>query len=129
MSWTLVLPWSKAPYGLSANHRPHWAVKAKETARVRSIVGWLARKQQIPTMKRMQVELVWVVKDRRKRDSDNLLPLLKAVCDGLASDRGESVHLVPDDDPEHCVKLMPRIEYRAGVEPHFEVIITDLEER
>ncbi|WP_420112737.1 hypothetical protein [Pseudactinotalea sp.] len=81
-------------------------------------------------MQRMQVELVWVVADRRRRDGgENLAPFLKAVIDGLAADKGTSARLVPDDTPDYVTRVMPRIEYRPGETPRFEVTITDLTHR
>lgn len=130
MTWTLTLNYPRPPKGLSANDRAHWAVKSKATAEVRELVKMHARSQRIPTMQRMQVELVWVVADRRRRDGgENLGPLLKAVVDGLAADKGTSAHLVPDDAPEFVTRLMPRIEFRQGETPYFEVIITDTSHR
>lgn len=129
MTWTLELPYERPPKGLSANYRGHWAPKAKSTAEVRALVVALARNARIPTMCRMQVELVWVVTDNRKRDADNVFPLLKAAADALASDRGVSARLVPDDSPEWCVKIAPRIEKREGDTAHFELIITDITHR
>lgn len=129
MTWTITLPYPKPPKGLSLNDRCHWATKAENTALIRRSVKHLAYNAGIPKMQRMQVELVWVVKDRRTRDSDNTAPLLKAVADGLASNKGVSANLVPDDSPDYCVKLMPRIEYQPGSTPHFEVIISDISHR
>lgn len=129
MTWTLELPYDRPPKGLSANYRGHWAPKAKSTAEVRALVVALARNAGIPTMGRMQVELVWVVTDNRKRDADNVFPFLKAAADGLASDRGVSARLVPDDSPEWCVKIAPRIEKRDDDTAHFELIVTDISHR
>lgn len=121
---TLILPFTKPPDGLSGNSRAHWAVRNRSTQQVRDIVcAWGER--EIEPMARMQVELVWVVKDARTRDSDNLWPLLKAVCDGLGSNKGTSARLVADDSPEHMVKLAPRIELQRGATPHFEVTVTE----
>lgn len=127
--WTLELPYERPPKGLSANYRGHWAPKARSTAEVRALVVALARKAGIPTMGRMQVELVWVVTDNRKRDEDNAFPLLKVAADGLASDKGVSARLVPDDSPEWCVKIAPRIEKREDATAHFELIVTDITHR
>lgn len=126
MTWTLELGYIKPPKGLSANDRAHWAVKSKSTAAVRSLVKHLALEAGIEPMMRCQVEIIWVVADRRRRDSDNAAPFAKCVFDGLGADRGVTAGIVPDDDPAHMVKLMPRIEYRQGCTPHFEVLITDL---
>lgn len=129
MTWTIILPFPKIPDGLSLNSRAHWRVKNRSTRDVRILVAHEAIKASIPQMQRMQVELVWVVNDRRKRDPDNVIGLMKPVADGLASNTGISVNLVADDSPEFCVKLMPRIEHRPGETPHFEVHITDITNR
>jgi len=129
MTWTIILPFPKIPDGLSLNSRAHWRVKNRSTRDVRILVAHEAIRLGIPVMQRLQVELVWVVKDRRKRDVDNAVGMLKVIADALASDRGISAHLVADDSPEFCVKLMPRIERRPGATPHFEVHITDITHR
>lgn len=126
MTWLLELAYPKPPKGLSANDRAHWAVKSKSTAEVRAQVKTLAHAAGIEPMQRCQVEIVWVVADKRRRDADNAAPFAKAIFDGLGADKGVSAHIVVDDDPAHMVKLMPRIEYQQGSTPHFEVIITDL---
>lgn len=129
MTWTLRLPYTKIPDGLSLNSRAHWRVKNRSTKEVRELVVMLARSERIPAMQRVQVELVWVVNTRHKRDVDNMVGLMKVISDALASDRGVSAHLVPDDSPDYCVKLMPRIEYRKDEQPHFEVVVTDISHR
>ena len=122
----LILPFARPPKGLAANDRCHWSTRNRSTQLVRArVCAW--GESTVEPSPRLQVELVWVVKDRRKRDEDNLWPMLKAVCDGLGSDRGTSARLVADDSPEFMVKLAPRIEYRPGVEcPFFEVRVTRL---
>lgn len=129
MAWLLELDYTKPPKGLSANDRTHWAVKAQSTGEVRANVRYLAQNAGIERMRRCQVEVIWVVADRRRRDADNAAPFAKAIFDGLAADKGVSAHIVPDDDPAHMVKLMPRIEYRPNATPHFEVIVTDITHR
>ena len=129
MTWTITLPHAKIPDGLSANWRGHWAVRNTAVQALRNRVVWKVRQQNIPTMQRVQIELVWVVKDRRKRDVDNALFMYKTIADAIASDRGTSAHLVADDSPEYTTKLMPRIEHRPGSVPHFEVILTDISHR
>lgn len=43
------LPWDRPP--LNLNQRYHWAVKARETARIRTLVAYLARGKTIhPTL-------------------------------------------------------------------------------
>lgn len=125
-TWTLTLPYPRPPKGLAANDRAYHMTKARSTAEVRQLVTVLVRAQRIPKMQRMGVALTWVVADRRRRDEDGTFPLYKAVVDGLASDKGVSAQLVPDDDPAHVHREHPRIEYRPGESPHFEVVIVDL---
>lgn len=125
MTWVLELNYPRPPKGLSANDRAHWTVKSKSTAEVRAQVKYLAWAAGVEPMQRCQVEIIWVVADKRRRDSDNAAPFAKAIFDGLAADKGVSAHIVPDDAPEYMTKLMPRIEYRADATPHFEVHITD----
>lgn len=125
MRWVLHLPYPRPPKGLSANDRAHWATKARATAEVRNLVVALARQARIPQLQRVQVEVVWVVSDKRRRDSDNAAPFAKSIFDAIGADKGVSARIVPDDAPEFMTKLMPRIEYRPDDEPHFEVIVTD----
>lgn len=129
MTWTIELPYERPPKGLSANDRAHWAVKSKSTAAVRELVMRLATEAGITPMQRCQVDVIWVVTDKRRRDADNAAPFAKAIFDGLGADKGVSAHIVVDDDPAHMVKLMPRIEHRPGCTPHFEVVITDISHR
>ena len=129
MTWALELGYTKPPNGLSANWRGHWATKARSTASARALVKYLALEAGIEPMQRCQVEIVWVVADKRRRDADNAAPFAKAIFDGLGADRGVSAHIVADDDPAHMVKLMPRIEHRPGCTPHFEIIITEVTHR
>lgn len=100
--WTLHLPWKSPP--LTLNQRMHWAVKARLTKEVRLIAKVKAR--GIPDLERCSVELVWYVTDKRRRDADNPVLTLKALCDGLVD-----AEIVPDDTPEYMTKLPVRIEY------------------
>ncbi len=128
-SWTLNLPYARPPKGLSANWRGHWATKARSTAALRSLVVALARAARIPQLQRVEVEVVWVVKDRRKRDADGPDPMCKAIYDAIGSDRGVSAHIVADDSPEFMSKPRLRIEHRPDESPHFEVRVSDISHR
>ena len=99
-TFDLDLGYTRPP--LSANDRMHWARKAKITAAVRLSVGLLARR--IPYLGWCEVTFTWTVTDARRRDADNLVPFLKAACDGLV-DAG----IVNDDTPDLMVKHMPII--------------------
>ncbi len=97
------LPYSKPP--LSMNDRQHWAVKARITAGVRTSTARLAKAASVPTgLPHVTVTLCYRPKSNRKRDADNLVPVLKACCDGLV-DHG----LTADDTPDLMTKAMPVI--------------------
>jgi len=112
---TLKLPYTTPPKGLYANVRTHWRRRSADTLQVRNDVTNLAKAahlHRITGIRHVTVELVWAPGDRRRRDADNLWPLLKCVCDAIARGRSDLVglDLVPDDTPEHMTKLAPRID-------------------
>ena len=116
---TFIIPWTKPP--LTLNQRLHWAEKARLTREVRSLATQLAR--DIPFMEAVSVELVWVVNNRRRRDADNAVLTLKALCDGLVD-----ADVVADDTPDMMHKHMPVIRYEPGSTAHFELRITEIKE-
>jgi len=78
---------------LSLNGRQHWRVKAKHTKQWREFAAVSSRGiQQFGTC---DVTLTWFVTTTRRRDEDNLYPLLKALCDGLV-DSGVTADDTPD---------------------------------
>lgn len=111
--------WERPP--LTANQRLHWRKRAALTKQVRGAT--LDLTHQFPAMQRIQVQLIWWVNDKRRRDVDNLVPTFKAMCDGLV-DAG----MVPDDTPEFMDKLMPRIELvdRLVMKQHLELFIKEI---
>jgi hypothetical protein len=125
---TFRLNYPRPPKGLHANDRAHWRVTAKSKEAVRREVMLRVRSLRLGELERISVQVIWVVGDRIKRDDDGHAPLMKVICDGIGSDRGVSAHLVPDDDPAHMVKLAPVIKTVPGADPHFCVIITELDE-
>jgi len=116
-SQTFSFPWTKAP--LSMNDRLHHMQKAKITAELRALMHATAR--HLPEMDRVEVALVWVVSDRRKRDEENIVATLKPLCDGLVD-----AEIVPDDTPQYMVKRMPQIRYEKGATPHFEFTVSEV---
>lgn len=100
-------PWTKPP--LSLNYRMHHMQAANLTREIRGLMH--ARARHLPEMGRCRVELVWYVNTRTKRDDENPVPTLKALCDGLVD-----AEVVPDDTHEFMVKEMPRIIYRPKQE-------------
>lgn len=99
-SWLILFDYERPP--LTANQRLHWRKKADLTRKVRAVSA--AETAHIPPLGKCRVQLVWLVTDKRRRDVDNVVPTLKAMCDGLV-DAG----IVPDDTPEFMEKLMPVI--------------------
>ncbi|MDV2475127.1 hypothetical protein F8M49_21135 [Rhodococcus zopfii] len=87
------------------NDRLHWREKAKRTQHIRVTVFALARQARVWIgCAHVTVGLHYRPRDNRRRDADNLMPVLKAACDGLV-DYG----LTADDTPEQMQKLMPII--------------------
>lgn len=115
----LTFDWPRPP--LNANQRLHWAAKAKLTRQVRATAEVRARRDLIRTMSHqvIVVQLTWVVRDKRRRDSDNIYPTFKAMCDGLV-DAG----IVPDDTPEYMDKRAPLIRYEPGGKARLELEVT-----
>lgn len=115
---SLALPYERPPKSLVGNSRHHWRQRSADTLLVRTDVMRLAQAAGLhrygpSVVEHVTVELVWAPGDKRRRDADNLWPLLKACCDALA--RGPrrdwvGLALVPDDTPEHMTKLAPRID-------------------
>jgi len=95
------MPWARPP--LSANYRMHYLARADVVAQVRYTAGWVVKAARVPACSRVTVGLVYVPSIRRKRDGgENYADTLKAAIDGVV-DAG----VVPDDTPDHVIRLMP----------------------
>ena len=83
---TLKITLDHVPYTeLNPNSRVHWAVKAKVIKTSREEVGWLAKvewKDEKPMVK-ARISYMFMVKDHRRRDIDNLVAACKSFADGL----------------------------------------------
>lgn len=88
---------------LTSNQRLHWSRRATLTRTIRHETG-LRTAHLGPLTPPIRVGLHYRPRDRRRRDADNLVPTLKACCDGLVDAR-----LVPDDTPDLMTKEMPTI--------------------
>lgn len=110
-TYRLALPYQRPPSALTGNTRVHWRTRSAQVSEVRNAVKVLATAAKIPPAPHLTVELVWAPGDRRRRDADNLWPLLKTACDALARGRKDWVglELVPDDTPAYMEKKAPRI--------------------
>lgn len=113
----LTFDWPRPP--LNANQRLHWAAKAKLTRTVREITKMTARRDNLHPKTHITVQLTWIVSDKRRRDSDNIYPTFKAMCDGLV-DAG----IVPDDTPQYMDKRAPLIRHEPGGTPRLELEVT-----
>ena len=116
--WVIHLPWKAPP--LSLNQRMHWAVKSRLTKEVRLIAKVKAR--HIPDLEKCSVELLWFVNTKHRRDTDNPVLTLKALCDGLVD-----AEVVPDDTSEYMHKLPVRIVYRPKVAAGMHLIVSEVE--
>lgn len=115
-TWTIRLPYTNPP--LSLNDRMHWATKARLTKEIRAYVReacWY----KVPTLERAEVVLHWVPRDKRRRDSDNPFPTLKAAIDGI-----RDATVLPDDSSEYVTSRCV-IEPPDSKDPHVYITITE----
>lgn len=116
--WHFDFEWPKPP--LSLNYRMHRMQEAKIVKELRSEMH--ARARVLPDMDRCEVTLTWFVKTRARRDDENPVPTLKALCDGIVD-----AEVVTDDTHEFMVKNMPVIVYRKGQPASMRLTIKELE--
>lgn len=100
--WRINLPITKP---LSLNDRTHWAKRAEAVRTVRWLAAQAAKREHIPALPKVQIELHYTPKDKRRRDPLNLVATLKAVEDGIV-DAG----VIPDDTPDYSIPTMPVID-------------------
>lgn len=112
--------YSKPP--LSENDRMKWRQRAAIVKRLRTATGFYARAAGLQGLGHCRVTLTWHVATRHHRDADNVVPTLKAMCDGLV-DAG----VVPDDIPQYMDKLMPVIAYEKGCTPRLELLVEQVQ--
>ncbi|HEY2238874.1 MAG TPA: hypothetical protein VGI21_08790 [Streptosporangiaceae bacterium] len=101
---------------LTANQRPHWAVRARRTRALREAAAWMARAARVPQLEHVHVLAEYRPPDRRRRDPANWQPSFKAAVDGLV-DAG----IVPDDDAAHLTGPDPRL---GPVTPRGQIVLT-----
>lgn len=110
---TLTLPWSKPPLSLNDSapaSRGAVYAQAGKRREVRDVVRLIARQVRMPEgAAYLWVQLNYRVPDRRRRDTDNTVALLKPICDMLAAGTKKvpGVGLVPDDTPRYMGKPEP----------------------
>lgn len=117
----VTLPYTKPP--LSLNGRLHWRAEVRIKAEVRAIAAMLTRRHVLPHVPagtdHVTVVLHYVPRDKRTRDTDNLVLTLKPCKDGLV-DAG----LVPDDNPTYMTAPMPVIDPPDRANPRLYLDIT-----
>lgn len=99
--WQLDLP--DQPYP-SLNGREHWAAKNRKAQAWRTASRLLAVEAKVPAMERIVVRLDYWPKDRRRRDRDNLMAVVKHCIDGLRDAR-----VIVDDDADRVTFTAPVI--------------------
>ena len=82
---------------LTANHRYHWAAKARLTKalRTRGVMAW--RLAGSPQYDRARLVVTLGYPDRRHRDAANLHPTVKALIDGMVHPAPGVRGVLPDD--------------------------------
>ena len=113
--------WSRPP--LTENQRMGWRQRHGIVRVLRWQASLMARQAGLSALGSCRVTLTWFVKTRTRRDADNIVPTLKAMCDGLV-DAG----VVTDDVPELMDKVMPRIVYEQGGTPRLELHVAEITE-
>ena len=104
--YPLTLPYDKPPLSLNDRGQTPGARAARSAvaARIKADVAALARAAHIGPQEAIHVRLNYRPKDRRRRDSDNLVATLKPCIDGLVA-----AGIVPDDCAPFVDWSAPRI--------------------
>jgi crossover junction endodeoxyribonuclease RusA len=116
--WTLDLKRSRP---MNLNERTHWRVKAIEVENLRRTAALACRAAKIPPLPKVEIELHYQPRDKRRRDPQNIVPDRKAAEDGVV-DAG----VIPDDTPEFSVPLMPIIHPPNGSKGRVWLVIREV---
>lgn len=108
------------PLSLNGSRRNHYA-HARDVKKLRQIARACARANNIPPLARVQIELHYAPRDRRRRDPLNLVATLKPIEDGIV-DAG----VIPDDTPEYSQPTIPVIDPPTGCRGRLYVIVREL---
>ena len=117
-SWVIRLGNYTTP-PLTSNQRLHWRAEYALKKSLRSAVTLAVKAQKIPPCDSVHVVLVYVPRDRRRRDSHNLVPTVKVAVDALVS-----CGVLADDTPEYLSESMPVIAEPDPKDPHLRLEIT-----
>lgn len=118
MTYELRFDYPRPP--LAMNQRLHHMARARITRDIREATALIGR--NLPPMDRCEVSLTWYVTDNRRRDADNVVPTLKAMCDELVA-----IGVVCDDTPQYMSKTMPVIARTTESQAHMILRISALE--
>jgi len=110
MTYEVKFDWP--PKVLNPNQKKHWAVKAKAAKSFKNSCFCLAKKAigQIKTAERLHLFIDFYPPDKRLRDADNCVAMMKSGLDGLAdamqvNDRQFIIHPFIKDDTGGFVKI------------------------
>lgn len=116
-TWTIRLPYTTPP--LTSNQRLHWRSEYALKKALRQAVVLAVKAQEMPPCESIHCVLVYVPRDKRRRDSHNLVPTVKVAVDALVS-----AGVIPDDTPEYLSESMPIIAPPDRNDPHLRLEIT-----
>jgi crossover junction endodeoxyribonuclease RusA len=119
-TWTLDLPHGLPPLTLNGQRGQHFA-RARKVKVFRTAINAEARRQQVPPLARVAVELHYAPRDRRRRDPMNLVATLKPCEDGVV-DAG----VIPDDTPQYSEPTVPVIDPPTGEPGRLYVVLREL---
>lgn len=89
------------PWSMNAERTWHYHKRAKIIKETRERFGLLWRHRKVPALNKIAVEAQPLAKDRRWRpDLAACYPSVKTAIDALID-----VQVIPDDNPDHVVKL------------------------
>ena len=104
------------PRTVHPNARTHWATRSRATKAVRTAAYYEAisatsNGSTIPPDALLNVRCRWFFRDRRRRDTDNLLAWMKAAFDGIADGLGyDDRRFVHWPAVVDCDRDRPRVE-------------------
>lgn len=125
-TYVLPLPGHKPPKALSPNgSHGNYRATAGERRRMKAAVVTRIRQLRIPPgREHLEVTLCYVPKDRRRRDPDNLMPVLKPCLDAFTPAKG-GAGVIGDDTPEWITWHPPRILDPDPLRPRLWLEVTD----
>ncbi len=103
MTQTIHLPWTSPPLSGNRGRNDQFAYAAKVRA-AQTEARWAIKQQRPQPVDRAEIALHYRVKDRRRRDADNLFATLKVCSDALVLEG-----FIPDDSWQHIPAATCRI--------------------